>query len=225
MGMRLRAEYFDVINKNNSLSHDAWSYSETAIVVADGVGGWSDRGIDPAIWAHVFMCQLSMCLSNDDYDDILESINDALARTRVCGSSTLSIIQLDPLTSTAVAYNLGDSCWFHIRNGMLLASSTPTTHSPGFPFQLGRDQDGLVHDSLPEDGIITLLNLQEGDLIGVATDGLTKLLPLRLLVDYFSEDEDLEVSMGVMAATVLGLDRAAQDHDDITVIVAEVLKD
>ena len=221
--MRFRGEYLDIINKDHSSSHDAWSYSEASLIVADGVGGWSDRGIDPAIWAHVFMCQLSMCFSTHEGVDVLQNINDAMARTRVCGSSTLSLIHTDSLTDTTFAYNIGDSCWFHIRDDMLIASSAPTLHAPGFPFQLGRDEDGLVHDSLPEDGVITQLNLQEGDLVGVATDGLTKLLPLRLLVDYLSDDEDLEVSMGIMTATVLGLDQVAQEHDDITVIVAKVV--
>ncbi len=223
MVLRFRVEYLDITNKDHQSSQDAWSYSETSMVVADGVGGWSARGIDPAIWPHVFICQLAMCLSPHEGKDILESIADAMARTRVCGSSTLSLVQINPITTTAFAYNLGDSCWFHIRNGVLIASSTSTIHSPGFPFQLGRDEDGLVHDSLPEDGVITPLNLQRGDLVGVATDGLTKLLPLNLLVDYLSNDEDLEVSMGIMAATVLGLDKAAQEHDDITVVVAKVI--
>jgi protein phosphatase PTC7 len=223
MGLRFRGEYLDITNKAHSSSQDAWSYSEASLIVADGVGGWSDRGIDPAIWAHVFMCQLSMCFSTYEGKDVLQNINDAMARTRVCGSSTLSLIHMDPVTDIALAYNIGDSCWFHIRDGMLISSSTSTLHSPGFPFQLGRDEDGLVHDSLPEDGVITQLNLQEGDLVGVATDGLTKLLPLRLLVDYLSGDEDLEVSMGIMTATILGLDKVAQEHDDITVVVAKVV--
>ena len=222
--MRFRAEYLDITNKDRVSSHDAWSYSATSLIVADGVGGWSVRGIDPAIWAHVFMCQVAMCMATDEGDpDILQNINDAMARTRVCGSSTLSLINTNPITSKTIAYNIGDSCWFHIRNGMLIASSDATLHSPGFPFQLGRDEDGLVHDSLPEDGVITPLTLQEGDLVGVATDGLTKLLPLRLLSDYLSNDEDLEVSMGIMTATILGLDKVAQEHDDITVVVAKVV--
>jgi len=44
-----------------------------------------------------------------------------------------------------------------------------------------------------------------------------------LLSDYLSNDEDLEVSMGIMAATILGLDKAAREHDDITVVVAKVV--
>ena len=116
--------------------------SDNFIAVADGVGGWAESGVDPAIFSRR-LCKLieerAISEDNDKYiDDPRQALVEAVSENREMGSSTCvlaSLCKYEPKVSTA---NLGDSGYLLLRkNGMDLLSifrSKEQTHGFNFPF-------------------------------------------------------------------------------------------
>jgi len=156
---------------------DAYFAEETANVigVADGVGGWASKGVDPGIYSRQLM--------NFAADEVRAGILDpaeilirAHMQTRAEGSTTALILALFAVeakgkTETNVkAANLGDSGFLHLRRGQVLFQSTPQQHSFNFPFQLAAP--GTTGDSPDRAEIIELADVVNGDIFVLGTDGL-----------------------------------------------------
>jgi len=197
---------------------DAYAISDSMLVVADGVGSWDDRGVNAGIWSHMLVSEI--ILSDPDIPDtetLLEILRHSVARTRAPGTSTLTLLAMDPSTGTAIAYNLGDSVWWHIRDGRVINRSRLTVHGHDVPYQIGRNPDmSLANDSI-EDGITTRLRLRTDDYLVLASDGITKLLDDTDLVDMLSDEEP--------ALAALLLSEVIEDigiEDDTTVIISRI---
>lgn len=89
--------------------------SDTLIAVADGVGGWNDVGIDPALFSRElcnnvweeFQTQRDKAVFRLDLKSILV---EAVKKTKNKGSSTFVMAGLDPeVQGIMKTINLGDS--------------------------------------------------------------------------------------------------------------------
>ncbi|CAK9181656.1 unnamed protein product [Ilex paraguariensis] len=135
--------------------------------VADGVGQWSLEGINPGVYARELManCEkiVSSCISLQ-ITNPEEVLNRSIAEAQSPGSSTILVAYFDGQVLDVV--NIGDSGFIIIRDGAIYKISSPMLHEFNFPFQVQRGDD------LSELVERYRIDLDEGDVIVAATDGL-----------------------------------------------------
>nr|XP_010926263.1 probable protein phosphatase 2C BIPP2C1 [Elaeis guineensis] len=135
--------------------------------IADGVGQWSLEGINAGLYARELMqnCEklVSECqgVPGTKPDQIL--IQSA-AEARSPGSSTVLVAYFDGQVLHAA--NIGDSGFIVIRNGAVFKKSTPMVYGFNFPLQIERGEDPSKYIE------VYAIDLDEGDVIVTATDGL-----------------------------------------------------
>ncbi len=100
---------------------DAASVSPNVLAVADGVGGWAESGIDPAIFSKRLCKNIDeLIIKSESYiHEPKRLLMDAVSANHETGSSTCVIVSLDknkPLLNTA---NLGDSGYMLLRKSGL----------------------------------------------------------------------------------------------------------
>jgi protein phosphatase PTC7 len=113
--------------------------------VADGVGSWSDVGVDAGEYSRLLMAEAKLLAEETQPSQLAPRLilKAAHQRTTVRGSSTACILALegDHLHSA----NLGDSGFLIVRNGEVVFQSPQQQHHFNFPYQLG--YSGSVQDS------------------------------------------------------------------------------
>lgn len=135
--------------------------------VADGVGQWSFEGINAGLYARELMenCEKIVSewgkLESTTPDQVLAK---SAAAARSPGSSTVLVGYFDGQVLHVA--NIGDSGFIVIRNGTVYRRSTPMVYGFNFPLQIGRGDDPtkLIQSYA--------IDLDEGDVIVTATDGL-----------------------------------------------------
>jgi protein phosphatase PTC7 len=137
------------------------------IGVADGVGGWGDIGVDPALYSRSLMEGAKLAAENplavrDPVDVMSEGYQYS---TYVQGSSTACILVLDGTHINAA--NLGDSGFMIVRGLEIVYRTKEQQHSFNFPYQIGTGSADKPHHSQR----ITI-EVQPDDLIILGTDGL-----------------------------------------------------
>uniref|UniRef100_A0A0D6R800 Protein phosphatase n=1 Tax=Araucaria cunninghamii TaxID=56994 RepID=A0A0D6R800_ARACU len=135
------------------------------IGVADGVGQWALEGINAGLYAQELMENCRKLVSEESSMTKPKQVlvNSAM-EAKSPGSSTVLVASL--IGQTLHVVNLGDSGFLVIREGSVVAKSSPMTHGFNFPYQIERGDDpSSVLESYEVD-------LNEGDVIVTATDGL-----------------------------------------------------
>ncbi|XP_052205399.1 probable protein phosphatase 2C BIPP2C1 [Diospyros lotus] len=135
--------------------------------VADGVGQWSRKGINTGIYARELMenCEKIVSdFSSNLLTDPMEVLSRSALASKSPGSSTILVAYFDG-QALHVA-NIGDSGFIVVRNGAVYARSSPDSYEFNCPFQIeyGTDPSELVE--------MYKIDLDEGDVIVTATDGL-----------------------------------------------------
>ncbi|EIE89445.1 hypothetical protein G6F46_009056 [Rhizopus delemar] len=152
-----------------------------AIGVADGVGGWSTVGVDPALFSWTLMDNAAMVAKNQRVVDAHQILDRAFYKLRksgkvAAGSSTACILNLSKTTGEMTSCNLGDSAFLLVRDKKIVYESPSQQHYFNCPYQLTvvpdsyPNRDKLVID-LPKDADTKKFYLKNGDLILLATDG------------------------------------------------------
>lgn len=160
-----------------------------AMGVCDGVGGWSEQGINPADFSHgmcAYMAEHALRTKDSQmlhpkklmhvgYDEILAD-NQVRA-----GGATACVAVADGTGRIRVA-NLGDSGFVLLRIGTVHRYSIPQTHAFNTPFQMSKTPPeimtqaaifgGLPLNDSPDHADITDEQLQQGDVVVFATDGV-----------------------------------------------------
>ncbi|CAG8498480.1 8611_t:CDS:2 [Ambispora leptoticha] len=180
---------------------DAFFYVSTssgvAMGVADGVGGWSQMGVDAANFSWALMDNAATVAKNYEttefdffnspdgyYDKVLDAkqilstaFDNLIKSGKVkAGSSTACILSLSRNSGILKAACLGDSAYLLIRNGRLLYESPSQQHFFNCPYQLAVIPDHYPNQKLyfrdkPSDAYQATHQLQDGDVIVLATDG------------------------------------------------------
>ena len=158
--------------------------------VSDGVGGWRELGVDPSIFSSMLMKQCkryvhqetnnlssSEHLSSETPLDILISSYKAMKDSKdpnLIGSSTACIVVFNRKTKYLHTANIGDSGFAIIRNNKIVHRSKEQYHYFNAPFQMAilpRNVTDTFNDN-PKMAAVSSFELNEGDYIVVATDGL-----------------------------------------------------
>ena len=150
-----------------------------ALGVADGVGSWYFRGVDPGIYARELMKLTEEAVSTGERDPV-KVLCEAYDGNKERGTSTSCVALLNDCQLNSV--NVGDSGFIIIREGQVVQSRQITIHSFNFPFQLGQGSPDR-----PEDGSIDSFELKPEDIIIMATDGLW---------DNLFEEQVVELAVG-----------------------------
>ncbi|KAL8712496.1 MAG: hypothetical protein Q9220_003344 [cf. Caloplaca sp. 1 TL-2023] len=163
--------------------------SNTAFGVADGVGGWSDSGIDSADFSHGLCRYLAQ--SAKDYEDdqnlgardlLSRGFEDVVADESIPGGGSTACIAVGQADGTIEVANLGDSGFVQFRLNAVHHYSNPQTHAFNTPYQLSIIPPKILARSrifgsmplrdFPRDASVTSHRVRHGDVLVFATDGL-----------------------------------------------------
>lgn len=92
---------------------DALFVSKNVLIVADGVGGWSKLGIDSGVYARKLISIAKQLLHSEkelyyiDHPSVLAA--EVVKQNNEKGSSTLTIVTLNPHNGLLRSYYIGDS--------------------------------------------------------------------------------------------------------------------
>lgn len=141
---------------------------EQAIGVADGVGGWADRGINSGLYSRALMSNSVTAVQEEPKGSIdpTRVLEKAHSITKAEGSSTACIIALNEHGLHAI--NLGDSGFMVIRDGCTIFRSPVQQRGFNYTYQL---ESGGAGD-LPSSGQVFTVPVAPGDVIIAGTDGL-----------------------------------------------------
>eukprot|EP00198_Chlamydomonas_reinhardtii_P008181 XP_001697518.1 predicted protein [Chlamydomonas reinhardtii] len=162
------------VDKVDKGGEDAYFISRVGlggVGVADGVSGWADEGIDPAEYPRTLMRY-----ATDAYEaargklSAQDIIRYAQYRTYLKGSSTVCLALMKPNKQLEIA-NVGDSGVRILRNGKVIFGTEAQQHAFNMPFQLSHPNNVEDPDSA-DDADVHLVEVQDGDVIMLATDGL-----------------------------------------------------
>lgn len=161
----------------------------TAFGIADGVGGWTEHGIDPADFSHglcSYMAETALSWSRDERlgpKQLLEigyekTILDPTIRA---GGTTACVAVTEGDGRMRIA-NLGDSGFLQLRLGAVQHYSNPQTHAFNTPYQLSLTPPeilaqaivfgGLPLNDKPDRADLAEHKLRHGDVLVLATDGV-----------------------------------------------------
>ncbi|KAL0610788.1 LOW QUALITY PROTEIN: Protein phosphatase PTC7-like protein [Plecturocebus cupreus] len=155
--------------------------------VADGVGGWRDYGVDPSQFSGTLMRTCERLVKEGRFVPsnpigILTTSYCELLQNKVplLGSSTACIVVLDRTSHRLHTANLGDSGFLVVRGGEVVHRSDEQQHYFNTPFQLSiapPEAEGVVLSDSPDAADSTSFDVQLGDIILTATDGLFDNMP------------------------------------------------
>ena len=156
------------------------------LAVCDGVSGASNQGADSAAYSR----RLARCLADAalvadnaaadgtlaampqaDSLNALAMLTAAHASTRLSGACTACVCVLDGKSKRMSTCNLGDSGWLVLRDGAIIARSSPQQHTFDCPYQLSSAKY-VPNTDTPDMADTAVVELQQGDLVLLASDGL-----------------------------------------------------
>ncbi|XP_068616769.1 protein phosphatase PTC7 homolog isoform X1 [Brachionichthys hirsutus] len=166
--------------------------SADVLGVADGVGGWRDYGVDPSQFSGTLMKTCERLVKEGRFVPsspvgILTASYCELLQNKVPlqGSSTACIVVLDRRGHRLHAANLGDSGFLLVRGGEVVHRSDEQQHYFNTPFQLTiapPGAEGAVLSDSPDAADSSSFDVQLGDIILTATDGLFDNMPDSMIL-------------------------------------------
>ncbi|KAK9765700.1 Protein phosphatase 2C 7, variant 2 [Basidiobolus ranarum] len=157
--------------------------SRAVLGVADGVGGWAESGVDPAIfsWALMNNCSKIATLEQNSSlhpgEILSQGYTKLVEEGKVkAGSSTACLLGLSKTTGNMESANLGDSSYLIIRDDKVLFRSKEQQHYFNCPYQLTvlpeDDPDrGTYFLDQPSQAFRGSHQLEDNDIVILGTDG------------------------------------------------------
>ena len=234
--------------KVNSLGEDALYANDLVLTVADGVGSWSDIGVDAGLYSRKLMFFTDKFFHENKaaYTKDPKSLVIRCAQeNKEIGTSTIVVTILDSHTAKLNTANIGDSCYIILRSNAdnsafdIVHKSPDQQHGFNYPFQIGTKGDS------PTTAVVNSHQLKIGDLVIVGSDGLFDNVydeTVAQVAHYFREKSLKELADALSRiAFKLSLDRAYKSPfsmaalkvgkkmiggktDDIAVVVGKVAK-
>ncbi|CAI5978777.1 unnamed protein product [Closterium sp. NIES-64] len=140
------------------------------LAVTDGVGGWAEDGVDPALYSNEFVGHLNDIIENaQDQDDLepRELLRKAHSMTKSPGAATAVVAVFDGEYSVLNVASLGDAGVRVVRGSEVVHKTTPHEHFFDCPFQFGSESSDSA-----DDAEVLSFSVQEGDTVVMASDGL-----------------------------------------------------
>jgi len=175
--------------------------------VADGVGGWSNNGVDSGEYARTLMQLCMQCFEAEGMDDPYEILRTAHARMDLPGSATACIMTMRD--GEILAANVGDSSFRILRDGKVVYSSPLLLHAFNCPYQLASKKHVPSADPVSKADRFSF-RPQDQDIIVLATDGVFDNLFDEQLVDIV-DGFDLEDSASSASACASRIVSQARD--------------
>ncbi|KAK6142142.1 hypothetical protein DH2020_006953 [Rehmannia glutinosa] len=165
------------------------SHGGGVIAVADGVSGWAEKDVNPALFSCELMANASRFVEDEEVNyDPRSLIRKAHAATTFIGSATtwaekdvnpaLFSCELMANASSVVAMletngilkiaSVGDCGVRVIRKGQIIFSTSPQEHYFDCPYQLSSEAIGQTF----LDATVTTVELMEEDTVVMGSDGL-----------------------------------------------------
>jgi len=162
------------------------SPTNSTLAVADGVGGWESKGVNPRAFADQILIRTYEFIKSGENNPFF-ALEAGFEMTNETGSSTVCIGKMTTDGIFRVA-NIGDSGFLIIRNEEILLQSSEHQHQFNFPYQLGRNKYGEPHgEDRPSDAEIYQITLEEGDVVVMGSDGLLDNVWPKEILDYINK--------------------------------------
>ncbi|KIW87656.1 uncharacterized protein Z519_11630 [Cladophialophora bantiana CBS 173.52] len=160
-----------------------------AFAIADGVGGWSEHGIDPADFSHglcSYMAETTLSWSSEERlgpKQLLEiGYNKTISDPAIHAGGTTACVAVTEGDGRMRIANLGDSGFLQLRLGAVHHYSNPQTHAFNTPYQMSLTPPdilaqamifgGLPLNDKPDRADLADHMLRHGDVLVLATDGV-----------------------------------------------------
>ena len=158
---------------------DSWICTEQIVAVADGVGGWNNRGVDPGLFSRE-LCWHVLCkyqwetvfANKKQFEvDLTNLLVDGVKKTQSPGTSTFVMALLDKEDPYLRGLNFGDSGYMLMRrNGhgefTKVFRSEERQYRFNAPWQCGTGK------ALPTNADVFLHRVEDKDVILLASDGV-----------------------------------------------------
>mmetsp|Transcript_30733 Transcript_30733/g.52557 ORF Transcript_30733/g.52557 Transcript_30733/m.52557 type:complete len:298 (+) Transcript_30733:54-947(+) len=159
---------YAIANPEKECSEDAFFIlDENTFGIADGVGVWSEMGINSSIYSQSLLNHIEDYIREKEDCTLYEALVYGYSKNvkaKIKGSSTVCLAKI--IGRDLHALNLGDSSFAIFRDNRLIYQSEVQSHSFNYPYQLGTGGDS------PASAHCIQCTLQQDDLIVMATDGL-----------------------------------------------------
>lgn len=243
------SSYFNIPadDKKEKGGEDSWYHDKNVLSVADGVGGWNLRGIDPSKYSRKLTKNIKELVDSDREKYIQNAkllLVEAAQKNDEIGSSTFVVLTLDNNEQKVKTANVGDSGFIILKKNEkgdynIKYESVSQQHSFNFPFQLGTNADD------PNNAETMDFKIKEDDLYIVYSDGVCDNLYSyeveKIINDTFRKGASLNVLGEVIAnvaykkskisdflspfakgAQEQGMYFMGGKQDDITVVVGRI---
>ncbi|UJR24670.1 hypothetical protein I4U23_006043 [Adineta vaga] len=205
------------------------------IGLADGVSGNRHHGLDPYKFAHTLISscadETERIIGSSSMRGLVHRAIRCVEKRSIFGSATLCLLSIDKRCSYLRSLNIGDSGFMLIRQNKLIIRSNPQYHRGSSPFQLSSfpttqifssNTTRLYHDK-PSDGEYIEHNLEIGDLLLIASDGLFDNLYEDFIVQIINNHLDDQISVeslqNICQILVQSACHARIKRDDILVLL------
>jgi len=170
------------------------SPTNSTLAVADGVGGWESKGVNPRAFADQILIRTYEFIKAGE-DNPFYALEAGFEMTNETGSSTVCI---GKMTSDGIfrVVNMGDSGFLIIRNQEILLQSSEHQHQFNFPYQLGRNKYGEPHgEDRPSDAQVYQITLEKSDIIVMGSDGLFDNVWPKQILEYVNNNPKNPIEM------------------------------
>lgn len=158
---------------------DAYFSNKQVLAVADGVGGWAEHGVDPAIYSRKLCANIAQLLETNGFEKYSNNpkllVKQAADNNQEEGSSTLVVLTLPGKGDIMYTSYVGDSGYVILRpvnmektKYEIQYESKEQTKGFNFPFQLGWRQNG----DNPSCALEFNHKMKQDDIVVVGSDGL-----------------------------------------------------
>ena len=160
------------VSKRDKGGEDAWLAQDNLLVVADGVGGWIQHGIDSGLYSKQLVRDIKAYYDKNNAKELREVLVESVKANTNTGSTTCVLAKFDTTRHDYLkTTNLGDSGYIIFRpdeQGVLSMRfrSQEQQYSFNFPYQCGTGAE------LPYKAYDTEHEIQDDDIIVMASDGV-----------------------------------------------------
>lgn len=223
----------DKVHYGGEDAHFISNYGGGAVGVSDGVGGWQESGVNPADYSRGLMSVACAFLEgrgifeeqaksrNGVLIDPRAALDAAHQHTKVPGSATICVMQLDQKNRWLTAANLGDSGFLVIRDGKELIKSKPLQHYFDCPLQFGAFPEYVEATDTAEMADLYNIALRPYDIIVAGSDGLWDNCYVSEIISLSPKSPDrVQGAADAIAATAR---RHAADHTFVSPYAREAL--
>ncbi|CAO2204529.1 unnamed protein product [Urochloa humidicola] len=163
--------------------------------IADGVSGWAEKDVNPALFSRELMRNSSNFLNDEEVNrDPQSLLMKAHAATSSIGSATVIIAMLEK-TGTLKIASVGDCGLKIIRKGQVMFSIYPQEHYFDCPYQISSEAVGQTY----QDALVCSVNLMEGDTIVSGSDGLFDNIFDQEIISIVSESPGVDEAAKALA--------------------------